>query len=133
MESIGGRSPASEGRRTVIIDSGFCSGAEAHIALALIAYWVVSVTLYRLKENGITVRWKRIVEIANSQQRVTVAVERQDGKEYRTRTTTEPEALLSEIQKSLGISPKPVCYFVKQAAQKTETIKGPHPKLQRDG
>lgn len=108
-------------------------GAEAHIALALMAYWVVSVTLYRLKESGITVRWKRIVEIANSQQRVTVAVERQDGKEYRTRTTTEPEALLSEIQRSLGISPKPVCFFVKQAAQNTETIKGPPPKLQRDG
>ena len=84
-------------------------GAKAHLHLAILAYWVVSITKYQLKQQGINLRWNELLRIMGAQQRVTVTAEQSNGRKISIRKSTRPEAKLEAIQSALGITPKPVC------------------------
>lgn len=56
------------------------NGIKSHLNLAILAYWVVSVTKYRLKlKKHENVRWDEIMRIASTQVVVTAKVETVDG------------------------------------------------------
>ena len=85
------------------------SGAKAHLHLALLAYWVVSVTQYQLRKKGIHARWGELLRIMSAQQRVTIVAEQTNGRDIRVRRSTSPEEKLTAIQNALGIPAKPTC------------------------
>ena len=82
---------------------------KAHLNLAVLAYWVVSTTKYRLKQKGIKVRWDELLRIMSTQQRVTMVAQQANGHILKVRRSTTPEARLTEIQTALGIPALPVC------------------------
>ncbi|MGM9733913.1 MAG: IS1634 family transposase, partial [Prevotella sp.] len=84
-------------------------GIKAHLNLAILAYWLVSVTKYRLKLKGHrNVRWDEIMRIASTQVVVTAKVETADGRIISIRQSTEAESKLSAIYSLLSINPKPL-------------------------
>lgn len=84
-------------------------GTKAHLHLAILAYWVVSVTKCLLKQKGITLRWSELLRIMSAQQRVTITAQQSNGRKLNIRRSTNPEGKLAEIQSVLGIPPKPAC------------------------
>ena len=82
---------------------------KAHLHLALLAYWVVSVTQYQLRQKGIHARWGELLRIMSAQQRVTIVGEQTNGRNVRVRRSTAPEEKLTAIQNALGIPAKPTC------------------------
>jgi len=83
--------------------------SKAHLNLAVLAYWVVSTTKYRLKQKDIRVRWEELLRIMSTQQRVTMVAEQANGHLLKVRRSTTPESKLAEIQTALGIAAVPVC------------------------
>lgn len=84
-------------------------GIKAHLNLAVLAYWLVSVTKYRLKlKDYENVRWDEIIRIAKTQVMVTLKVQTQDGELLSVRQSTEAEEKLSVIYKLLDINPYPM-------------------------
>lgn len=85
------------------------NGIKSHLNLAILAYWVVSVTKYRLKlKKHENVRWDEIMRIASTQVVVTAKVETVDGQVISIRQSTEAESKLSAIYDLLYINPKPL-------------------------
>ena len=85
------------------------NGIKSHLNLAILAYWVVSVTKYRLKlKKHENVRWDEIMRIASTQVVVTAKVETVDGQSISIRQSTEAESKLSAIYDLLDINPKPL-------------------------
>jgi len=85
------------------------NGIKSHLHLAILAYWVVSVTKYRLKMKKYeNVRWDEIMRIASTQVVVTAKVETADGQVISIRQSTEAESKLSAIYDLLRINPKPL-------------------------
>ena len=82
---------------------------KAHLHLALLAYWVVSVTQYQLRRKGIHARWGELLRIMSAQQRVTIVAEQTNGRSIRVRRSTAPEEKLTAIQNALDIPAKPSC------------------------
>lgn len=85
------------------------NATKAHLNLAVLAYWVVSTTKYRLKQKGINARWEELLRIMSTQQRVTMVAEQANGHLMKVRRSTTPETKLTEIQSALGITALPVC------------------------
>lgn len=85
------------------------NATKAHLNLAVLAYWVVSTTKYRLKQKGINARWEELLRIMSTQQRVTMVAEQTNGHLMKVRRSTTPETKLTEIQSALGITALPVC------------------------
>ena len=84
------------------------NGIKSHLNLAILAYWVVSVTKCRLKlKKHENVRWDEIMRIASTQVVVTAKVETVDGQVISIRQSTEAESKLSAIYDLLYINPKP--------------------------
>ena len=84
-------------------------GVKAHLNLAILAYWVVSVTKHRLRVKGYqNVRWDEIMRIASTQVIVTAKVETEDGRVISIRQSTEAESKLSGIYDLLDINGKPL-------------------------
>ncbi len=84
-------------------------GIKAHLNLATLAYWIVSVTKYRLKEKDYdNVRWDEIMRIASTQVVVTAKVETVDGQTICIRQSTQAEDKLSAIYSLLDINSKPL-------------------------
>ena len=84
-------------------------GIKAHLNLAVLAYWLVSVTKYRLKVKKYdNVRWDEIIRIASTQVIVTAELKAEDGETIRVRQCTEAEEKLSNIYRMLGINPHPL-------------------------
>lgn len=84
-------------------------GIKAHLNLAVLAYWVVSVTKYRLRLKGYeNIRWDEIMRVANTQVMVTAKVQAENGDTVSVRQCTEAEQKLSEIYALLGINPHPL-------------------------
>ena len=84
-------------------------GIKAHLNLAVLAYWVVSVTKYRLRLKVYdNVRWDEILRIASTQVVVTAKMETAQGGMLQIRQCTEAEESLSRIYSLLGINPTPV-------------------------
>ena len=85
------------------------NGIKSHLNLAILAYWVVSVTKYRLKlKKYENVRWEEIMRIASTQVVVTAKVETVDGQVISIRQNTEAESKLSAIYDLLYINSKPL-------------------------
>jgi len=82
-------------------------GVKAHLNLAVLAYWIVSVTQYRLKIKGYeNVRWDEIMRIASTQVAVTAKVETESGDIISIRQSTVPEDKLSIIYGLLEVNPQ---------------------------
>ncbi len=84
-------------------------GIKAHLNLAVLAYWIVSVTMYRLKKKGYpSVRWEEIRRIAGAQVMVTTRMETVKGETIEIRQATEEEQELAKIYNLLDISHHPM-------------------------
>ncbi len=84
-------------------------GIKAHLNLAVLAYWIVSVTKYRLKlKEYPNIRWDEIMRIAQSQVVVTAEMNTEDGGKVSVRQSTEAEEELAKIYSLLEISPNPI-------------------------
>ena len=84
-------------------------GIKAHLNLAVLAYWLVSVTKYRLKTKKYdNVRWDEIIRIASTQVLVTAELKAKNGDTIRVRQCTEAEEKLSDIYHLLDINPHPL-------------------------
>ena len=84
-------------------------GIRAHLNLAVLAYWIVSVTKYRLKlKEYPNVRWDEIMRIAQTQVVVTAEMNTEDGGKVSVRQSTEAEEELAKIYSLLEISPNPI-------------------------
>lgn len=84
-------------------------GIKAHLNLAILAYWLVSVTKYRLKlKDYENIRWDEIMRIAKTQVIVTARIQTEDGDIISVRQSTEAEEKLSVIYSLLNINPHPL-------------------------
>jgi transposase len=84
-------------------------GIKAHLNLAVLAYWIVSVTKYRLKlKEYPNIRWDEIMRIAQTQVVVTAEAETEEGGKVTVRQSTEAEEKLAEIYRLLDIPPIPI-------------------------
>ena len=84
-------------------------GIKAHLNLAVLAYWLVSVTKHRLKIKGYgNVRWDEIMRITSTQVIVTAQMKTTDGGTVKVRQSTEAEDKLSAIYSLLDINPHPL-------------------------
>jgi transposase len=85
------------------------NGIKAHLNLAVLDYWLVSVTKYRLKlKEYPNVRWDEIMRIAQAQVVVTAEMDTEDGKKVSVRQSTEAEDELAKIYKLLDVNPNPI-------------------------
>ena len=85
------------------------SGVKAHLNLSVLAYWVVSVTKYRLKlKDYPNVRWDEIMRIAQAQVVVTAEMDTDDGRRVSVRQSTEAEEELVVIYNLLEIDHNPI-------------------------
>ena len=84
-------------------------GIKAHLNLAVLAYWIVSVTKYRLKLRKYpNIRWDEIMRIAQAQVVVTAEMDTEDGKRVSVRQSTEAEEELAAIYGLLDITANPI-------------------------
>ena len=84
-------------------------GIKAHLNLAVLAYWIVSVTKYRLKlKEYPNVRWDEIMRIAQAQVVVTAEMDTEDGHRVTVRQSTEAEEELAKIYSLLEVNPNPI-------------------------
>ena len=82
---------------------------KAHLNLAVLAYWVVSITKYRLKlKEYPNIRWEVIMRIARMQVVVTAEAKTEDGGKVVVRQSTEADENLAEIYTLLDINPNPI-------------------------
>ena len=84
-------------------------GIKAHLNLAVLAYWIVSVTKYRLKLRKYpNIRWEEIIRIAQTQVVVTAEAKTEDGGRITVRQSTEAEEQLAAIYSLLDINSNPI-------------------------
>ena len=77
--------------------------------LAMLAYWIVSVTKYRLKlKQYPNDRWNGIMRIAQAQVVVTAEMDTKDGQKVSVRQSTEAEQELAKIYSLLEVNPNPI-------------------------
>lgn len=79
--------------------------AKAHLNLAVLAYWIVSVTKYKLKMKDINVRWSEILRVMSTQVRASVSMKACRKVEVTTRKDSDPEEKLMEIYNALDTTP----------------------------
>ena len=98
----------------------------------MLAYWIVSVTKYRLKlKEYPNVRWDEIMRIAQTQVVVTAEMNAGDGSKVSVRQGTEAEDELAKIYSLLEISPNPIGKVKSQVHPKAPP-KNPPPENQGD-
>ena len=84
-------------------------GIKAHLNLAVLAYWIVSITKYRLKlKKYPNVRWDEIMRITQTQVVVTAEMDTEDGNRVTVRQSTEAEEELAKIYSLLEVNPNPI-------------------------
>lgn len=81
--------------------------AKAHLNLAVLAYWIVSVTKYKLKMKDINVRWSEILRVMSTQVRASVSMKACRKVEVTTRKDSDPEEKLMENYNALDTTPNP--------------------------
>ena len=102
----------------------------AHLNLAVLAYWIVSVTKYRLKlKKYPNIRWEEIVRIAQAQVVVTAEAKTEDCGKIVVRQSTEAEEQLAAIYELLDINPNPIGKIKSQVHPKSPP-KNPPPEKQ---
>ena len=98
----------------------------------MLAYWIVSVTKYRLKlKEYPNVRWDEIMRIAQSQVVVTAEMNTEDGGKVSVRQSTEAEEELAKIYSLLEICPNTIGKVKSQVHPKAPP-KNPPPENQGD-
>ena len=80
---------------------------SGHIFITLIAYHLVQTLRYQLKAEKINDSWQTIRRKMENQQRVTVILQREDGKTIHLRKVTKAEPQQVVIYQALGISAFP--------------------------
>ncbi len=80
---------------------------EAHLHLGLLAYQIVAPIRHILKSKGISLSWKNIIRVMNTQKAVSVKQTTKDGDQLVIRTCSRPTAEALEIYQNLGISSMP--------------------------
>ena len=107
-------------------------GIKAHLNLAVLAYWIVSVTKYRLKLRKYpNIRWEEIIRIAQTQVVVTAEAKTEDGGRITVRQSTEAEEQLAAIYSLLDINSNPIGKIKSQVHPKSPP-KNPPPEKQED-
>lgn len=81
--------------------------AKAHLNLAVLAYWIVSVTKYKLKMKDINVRWSEILRMMSTQVWASVSMKACRKVEVTTRKDSDQEEKLMEIYNALDTTPNP--------------------------
>lgn len=80
---------------------------EAHIHLGLLAYHIVSIIRYQLKQAGIRDSWETLLYKMNTQKVMTTSVVDKHKKKVHIRNCSVPNAELKEIQDILKLKPVP--------------------------
>ena len=80
---------------------------NGHIFITLLAYHLVQTLRKQLKQKNIHDSWKTIRAKMENQQRITVVMQRADGKTIHLRKTTHAEPHQKEIFSALGIAAQP--------------------------
>jgi hypothetical protein len=83
------------------------SAPRATFSSARLSYQFVQVIRRRLKEHGITERWRTLRERLAGQCRVTAMLRRADGRTLHVRKTTRAEPVQLAIYQALGVNPAP--------------------------
>ncbi len=81
--------------------------ADGHLFITVLAYQCVQVIRKTLKEHGITESWATLRNTMSVQQRITVSMQRTDGRSVHIRKSTKAEPALMRIYQALGISAAP--------------------------
>jgi len=79
----------------------------AHLHLGLLAYWVVNTIRYQLKAKGITIDWREIVRITNTQKMITTTAKNTEGNTVYQRKCSEPEAKIITLYRALNYKTHP--------------------------
>lgn len=79
-----------------------------HLFITLLAYHLVHVLRYQLKQAGIHLSWDSIRQRLSTQQRLTLSLPTDDHKIIYLRTTTRPDVQQQELYAALGIKPDPL-------------------------
>ena len=79
----------------------------AHLPLGLLAYWMVNIIRYQLKNQGINSVWSEIVRIGNTQKVVTTEGTNTYNKTVITRRCSEPNEKLTNIHNILKLQHQP--------------------------
>lgn len=80
---------------------------DGHLFITVLAYHIMQTILYKLKENGIDIRWPTFQSYMSTQARVTTSFRDKDNQQVRIRTTTTPEPIHKDIYAALKIAEKP--------------------------
>jgi transposase len=83
------------------------SRIEGHLFITLLAYHLVHTIRTQLKSQGIHDSWQTLRRKMENQQRITVSLQREDGKTVHIRKATRAEPHQKVIYDTLGISPQP--------------------------
>jgi transposase len=80
---------------------------NGHIFITLIAYHLVQTLRVQLKTEDCHDSWQTIRQKVENQQRITVTLQREEGKTIHLRKATKAEPQQSDLYKMLGISEQP--------------------------
>jgi transposase len=80
---------------------------EGHLFISVLAYHFVHTLRLQLKGRGIDDSWETLRETFATQQRVTVTLQRRDGRAVHVRKATRPEPHHQKLNEILGHSPNP--------------------------
>ena len=80
---------------------------EAHLHLALLAYWVVNTVRFELKEAGIHSEWREIVRVMNTQKCVTTSMENDKNEIISIRCCSQPTEKVRQIYAALKMKEAP--------------------------
>ena len=80
---------------------------EGHLFITVLAYHFVHMLRLCLKAQGITDSWETLRETLSTQRRVTVTLQRRDGRTVHVRKATRPEAHHQRINQILALDANP--------------------------
>ena len=80
---------------------------EGHLFISVLAYHFVHMLRLQLKAHGIDDSWQTLRKTFSTQRRVTVTLQRRDGRTVHVRKATRPEPQHQKINEILGLSPNP--------------------------
>ena len=80
---------------------------EGHLFISVLAYHFVHMLRLQLKAQGNDESWQTLRGTIATQQRVTVTLQRRDGRAVHVRKATRPEPRQQKINEMLGLSPNP--------------------------
>ena len=80
---------------------------EGHLFISVRAYHFVHTLRLQLKAQGNDDSWETLRQTMTTQRRVTVTMQRRDGRTVHVRKATRPEPRHQKINAMLGLSPNP--------------------------